>query len=136
MSSFWHKAAFARAASASPAESRATRAQLTTGQDVRKSIRRNPAPLAPDLRPTDDLLRLRLAEELDYARRLLALMGEELAGDAPVVVRHGQTLQSIDIVGQMIGHVAAVVRSCDPPGAVERIGMAEMKSRLTRGSIG
>ena len=45
-------------------------------------------------------------------------------------------MQSIDIVGQMLGHIANVVRSSDPQGAVSRIGMCELKARLTRGSIG
>jgi hypothetical protein len=36
----------------------------------------------------------------------------------------------------VLGHVANVVRSSDPPGAVERIGMSDLKGRLTRRSIG
>jgi hypothetical protein len=77
-------------------------------------------------------LKLRLAEELEYARRLLDIMGEELAADMGVVMRHSVVLQSVDIVGQMLGHIANVVRSSDPPGAVERIGMCELKARLQR----
>ena len=35
----------------------------------------------------------------------------------------------VDIVGQMLGHIANVVRR-GPPGAVERIGMCELKAKL------
>jgi len=98
----------------------------------RQSIRREAPPLDPALVPTDDELRLRLAEELEYARRMLDAMGDELAADMAVVMRHGVALQSVDIVGQMLGHIAAVTRSSAPERAVERIGMCELKARLTR----
>ena len=102
----------------------------------RRSIRREPPPLAQALTPTDDLLKLRLAEELEYARRMLELMGDELTSDPGVLMRHGVALQSVDIIGQILGHLANVIRSSDPDGAVERIGMADLKSRLHRRSIG
>ena len=106
--------------------------------EPRRPLRRDPpARSAVDdpLAATDDELRLRLAEELEYARRILDSMGEELATDATVVMRHTAALQSVDIVGQMLGHVANVVRCAHPEDAVERIGMAELKSRLKRRSI-
>jgi hypothetical protein len=103
---------------------------------VRKSIRRDPPPLPAALIPTEDLLSLRLSEELDYARRMLDTMGDALTSDPNLLMRHGTALQSIDIVGQILGHIAAVVRSSDPAGAVERIGMSELKGRLKRTSIG
>jgi hypothetical protein len=102
----------------------------------RKPLRRDPPPLPPAMIPTDDALRRRLAEELEYARRMLDTMGDALASDGAVVVRHGTSLQSVDIVGQMMGHIANVIRSSDPEGAVELIGMAELKARLQRRSIG
>jgi hypothetical protein len=94
-------------------------------------IRRNDAPLDPDLVPTADELRLRLAEELDYARRMLDAMGDELCADMSVVMRHAVALQAVDIVGQMLGHIANVTRSAAPEQAVEKIGMCELKARLT-----
>ena len=130
MTSFWSKAAAEAARRNAGGE--VTPGDLSAGTAARRSIRRDPPPLPADLTPTDDRLRLRLAEELDFARRLLDLMADELAGDSTVVARHPTTLQSFDIVGQMLGHIAAVVRSSDPDGAVERIGMAELKARLTR----
>jgi hypothetical protein len=102
----------------------------------RKTIRRDAPPVPPAMIPTDDRLRNRLAEELEYARRMLDIMGDNLAADGAVVVRHGTSLQSVDIVGQMIGHIANVIRSSDPEGAVELIGMSELKARLQRRSIG
>jgi hypothetical protein len=100
--------------------------------EQRRSIRRDPPPLDPALVPTDDELRLRLAEELEYARRMLDVMGDELSADMAVVMRHAVALQTVDIVGQMLGHIAAVTRSSAPDRAVERIGMCELKGRLTR----
>jgi CHASE3 domain sensor protein len=100
--------------------------------EPKKSIRRNPPPLAKALVPTDELLKLRLAEELEYARRLIEVMGDTLSADANLVMRHMVSLQSVDIVGQILGHIATVIRSSDPDGAVERIGMGELKARLQR----
>jgi hypothetical protein len=99
---------------------------------ARPTIRRDPPPLPPALVPTDDLLRLRLAEELEYARRVIESIGEMLSADPNLVTRHMVAIQSVDIVAQTLGHVAGVVRSSDPDGAVERIGMCELKARLLR----
>ena len=100
--------------------------------DKRPVRRADAPPLDPAQVPTDDDLRLRLAEELDYARRMLDAMGDELAADMGVVMRHGVALQTVDIVGQMLGHIANVTRSAAPDLAVDRIGMCELKARLTR----
>ena len=96
----------------------------------RQAILSKPSQTPPAM--TDNQLRLRLAEELDYAVRMLDLLGRELAGDAPIIVRHGRILQSIDIIGQTIGHIAAVIRSSDNEDAINRIGMNELKARLMR----
>jgi len=130
--SFWDEAA-ARARAQSLGITRESAAV-----EPRKPLRRDPLPASPADQPlpaTDDQLRLRLAEELEYARRMLDAMGEELASDGAVVMRHTAALQSVDIVGQMLGHVANVVRCSAPEDAVERIGMAELKARLKRRSI-
>jgi hypothetical protein len=71
-----------------------------------------------------------LAAELDHARRMLEQMGDELALDAQVVTEHGLALQAVDIVGQMIGHIANVVRAEDRAAAVEGIGMCELRAKL------
>ena len=129
MRSFWTKAA--RMA----ADSKVVRADFGAEQKPRRSIRREPPSLPKCAVPTEDQLRLRLAEELEYARRMLSSMGDELSSDGLVVSRHLAELQTIDIVGQMLGHIASVVRSSDPPAAVEAIGMGELKARLMRRNI-
>ena len=81
-------------------------------------------------RPLTDLDH-RLAAELDHARDMLIMMGDDLSGDFGVVSRHGLTLQAVDIVSQMLGHIANVVRAEDRPQAVEKIGMGDLKSKLS-----
>ena len=76
--------------------------------------------------PLDQLL----AAELDHARDMLVMMGDELAMSAELVAEHGMALQAVDIVGQMIGHIANVVRAEDRDAAVDRIGMCELKAKL------
>jgi hypothetical protein len=114
----------------------AIQAEFHSTPHERRSIRRDPPPTPPAMIPTDDPLRLRLAEEIEYARRMLEAMGDTLSGDSIVVARHMTSLQAVDVIGQLLGHVANVVRSSDPPGAVDRIGMSDLKGRLTRRSLG
>lgn len=124
-------------ASAPTAQERcdAIQAEFRAKEPERKPLRRDPPPLAPALVPTGDVLQLRLAEEIEYTRRLLDQMGDALSADALVVGRHVASLQAIDVVGQLLGHIASVVRSSDPKGAVDRIGMGDLKSRLQRTKI-
>ena len=75
-------------------------------------------------------LERRLADELEHARHMLVEMGDELAMNEEVVAEHGVALQAVDIVGQMLGHIANVVRAADRAAAVELIGMCELKFRL------
>jgi len=75
-------------------------------------------------------LDLRLAAELDLARTMLVEMGDELSSNLAVVSDHGVALQAVDIVGQMLGHIANVVRAEDRRAAVQRIGMGELKAKL------
>jgi hypothetical protein len=99
----------------------------------RKPIRRDAPPLAPrSVEDTDDLLRLRLSEEIEYVRRLLDITGNQISADRIVLTRHGVALQSLDKVGQVLGHIATVIRSSDPEGAIDEIGMSDLKARLTR----
>ena len=123
---------------ASPAQIRcdAIQAEFRSEKTERRSIRREPPPRPPELAPTDNVLMVRLAEELDYARRMIETMGDTLSADVAVISRHAMALQSIDIAGQLLGHVANVIRSSDPTAAVDRIGMGELKARLTRSSMG
>ena len=79
---------------------------------------------------TVSALEERLAHELDHARALLEEMGDELATDIEVVNSHYVALQTVDIVMQIMGHIANVVRSDDQIDAVENIGMHELKMKL------
>src|SRR5438270_8993258 len=130
MSSFWNQAA--AAAAQHQARCDTIQADFRAEQRVRPSIRRDPPPAPKALPPTDDELMLRLAQEIDYARRMLGAMGDELSSDGLIVTRHLAELQSLDIVGQLLGHIAGVLRSSDIAGAVEQIGMADLKARLRR----
>jgi len=75
-------------------------------------------------------LDLRLAAELDLARDMIEEMGDELSANLAVVSDHGVALQAVDIVGQMLGHIANVVRATDRRDAIDRIGMGELKAKL------
>ena len=103
-----------------------------TPAEERLPVRRDFQPRNHAIEETADRLRLRLGEELEYARRILDAMGDELSADPIAVSRHGVVLQSLDIVGQMLDHIANVIRSADPESAVEQIGMGDLKARLTR----
>ena len=76
-------------------------------------------------------LDLLLAAELDHARDMLVMMGDELAMSTEIVAEHRTALQAVDIVGQMLGHIANVVRADDRAQAIERIGMCDLKTKLT-----
>lgn len=118
--------------SVSQARVDAVQADFHADAGKKRSIRREPPPREPEIPPTDDPLAGRLAEEVDYARRMIEQMGDTLAADPTVVRRHMVALQAVDVIGQMLGHIAAVVRSSDPAATVERIGMADLKARLQR----
>ena len=77
--------------------------------------------------PLDQLL----AAELDHARDMLVMMGDELAMSPEIVAEHGMALQAVDIVGQMLGHIANVVRADDQREAIDRIGMCELRAKLS-----
>lgn len=133
MTSFWTKVAADVARSQARCDS--IQAEFRAETPARRSIRRDPPPTPAALIPTDDPLRLRIAEELEYAQRMLDAMGDKLSADGLLVARHLTALQSIDIVAQMLGHIADVVRSSDPAAAVERIGMDDLRGRLIRKSV-
>ena len=82
-----------------------------------------------DRQPT--LLDQLLAAELDHARDMLVMMGDELAMSPEIVAEHGMALQAVDIVGQMLGHIANVVRAENRDEAIDRIGMCDLKAKLS-----
>jgi hypothetical protein len=84
------------------------------------------------LEPTDDEIESRLSQELDYAQRLLEAVGDAFVSDPVILERHETTMQSFDIIGQLLGHLAKVVGAKDKHEAIYRIGMQELRSRLKR----
>ncbi len=107
----------------------AARAQSSTVTVKRPLFRE--AARAP-LAPTEDLLDLHLEEELAFARRTLEVMGDALCDDPILLARHQVTLQSVDLVAQILGHIGSVIGSADRNEAVTRIGMNDLRARLTR----
>lgn len=87
-----------------------------------------PSALSPDLDK-------RLADELGYVQRLLEGLGDELIADLLLIQRHGKSLQSLDLVGQILGHVSSILRSDDKAAVVEEIGMEDLRARLKRKAI-
>jgi hypothetical protein len=74
----------------------------------------------------------RLADELAYVQRLLESLGDELITEPVVVRNHARALQSIDIAGQILAHLARILVADDRPAAVEDIGMSDLRARLKR----
>jgi hypothetical protein len=97
-----------------------------------KPLRRGGEPRPAPSPATEDALSLRLGEELDFVRRMLDALGDELSSDPILMRRHAVALQSLDKVGQILGHVRNVIRSSEPLSAVAEIGMSDLRARLSR----
>ena len=73
-------------------------------------IRRLEVPVTePALAETDNLLGLRMAEELDFAWRQLSSLANGIARDGIMAARHGTAVPTLDAVGQVLGQMAAVL---------------------------
>lgn len=119
----------------SAAQARCDQAQADAREAPGARIRILEPPVRGPLPPSADALDRRIAEEIDYARRILEAMGDRLASDGVIVARHAATLQGFDLVGQMLGHLAAVVGTADRGEAIGRIGMEDLRARLRRRSL-
>jgi hypothetical protein len=106
------------------------RGDASSGRALRTQ---EPEPAPPAAIPDLDS---KLAHELGYVQRLLENLGDELINDLFLVQRHGQSLQSLDLVSQILGHVAAVLMAQDKAATVEKIGMEDLRARLKRRPIG
>jgi hypothetical protein len=89
-----------------------------------------PAPPRPA--PSRDILDHRIAEELEAIGRRLELLGGTLANDPILLHRHAAQLQTIDLVQQMLGHLAQVVATDEKEKAIALITLSELKARLQR----
>ena len=99
------------------------------------------APAAPASAPVAvqstarDKLDSRLADELAYVQRLLETVGDELIAEPLFVQRHASTLQGLDLAGQILTNVAAIIIAEDREAAIERLGMEDLRARLKRKSV-
>jgi len=94
----------------------------------------NPAPVTVEP-AARERLDSRLADELAYVQRLLETVGDELIAEPLFVQRHAQTLQGIDLASQILAHIAAIIVAEDRDGAIERIGMEDLRARLKRKAV-
>ncbi len=111
----------------------ALQAEARSDSSSARALRAAAPAAAPAVSPDLDS---RLAHELGYVQRLLETLGDELIKDLFLVQRHGQSLQSLDLVSQILGHVAAILQAEDRAAVIEEIGMEDLKARLKRRSIG
>jgi hypothetical protein len=120
-----------------PAQQRlvdAVKAEFAAGAPVPRASIFKPAPPRPA--PTANPIELRMVEEIECIRRHLDLLGSTLANDVLLVRRYATQLQSIDLINQQLGHLAAVVGTEDKAQAVERISLEDLRARLKRRPLG
>ena len=94
-----------------------------------------PSPISLTKPITPGELSRRIAEEIDYAWRLLDAVADELSDDPVLLQRHGDALQRFDIACQMITHLGAVVGAPDRMAAIESVTMEDLRTRLLRKAI-
>jgi hypothetical protein len=63
---------------------------------------------------------------------MLAGVGDSMITDPALVERHSRGLQDLDLAGQILGHLAAIVMADDQGAAIDRLGMEDLRSRLKR----
>ncbi len=105
------------------------RAELAAGK---RSLFKPPPP-GPG--QSDSLLEQRVAEELELVIRQLEQLGDILAADPILLHRHAPQLQSIDLMQQVLGHLARVAAAGDKVMAVDRISLTELRARLKRRAL-
>jgi hypothetical protein len=103
------------------------RAEIAAGQ--REFFRPAQTPLP---KTSDDVLDQRIAEELELVVRHLEQLGGTLSVDPILLHRHAPQLQSIDLMQQVLGHLARLVASADKEAALDRVTLTELKGRLKR----
>jgi hypothetical protein len=115
-----------------------SQAECDAIQAAARQARDNKLPLLHEverikpLEPTNDIIESRLSQEIEYAQRLLEAVGDCFVSDPDILERHETTMQSFDIIGQLLGHISKVIGAKDKREAINRIGMQELRSRLKR----
>lgn len=77
-------------------------------------------------------LQARIAEEIGAVGRQLGNCLDVFAAYAPFVVRHGKTLQELEVAAQVLGHLGSLLQTNDVEGSLRNLGMADLKRRLIR----
>jgi hypothetical protein len=80
--------------------------------------------------PSAQALQQRLSEELVELKRMIDMLGEDLAAEPVMLDRHAGSMQQFDIMSQTLGHLARVLIAPDPVEAVGGIGMDALRKRL------
>jgi hypothetical protein len=115
-----------------------SQAECDAIQAAARQARDNKLPLLHEverikpLEPTNDIIESRLSQEIEYAQRLLEAVGDCFVSDPDILERHETTMQSFDIIGQLLGHISKVIGAKDKREAINRIGTQELRSRLKR----
>jgi hypothetical protein len=119
---------------------RRTRTDGNLGQlrvDQIQAAVRSGAALPMDIAPQSALvvetgaLDRRVARELSDLKGTLDEVGEALADDTDLLMRHEQTLQKFDIAIQTIQYLADLMAAPDRAKAVGEVPMHDLRSRLT-----
>lgn len=98
----------------------------------RPSIFKEPPPRPG---PSPDILDHRVAEEVRTIQRHLDLLGDVLAREPLLLHKYAVQLQSIDLMNQLLGHIADIVASEDKALAVECVSLHDLRKRLQRKTI-
>lgn len=82
--------------------------------------------------PARESVAERLADELAFTGRRLALLGEGLADEPIVVARHATLLQEFDAITQVLTNIGDIMLSEKPDQRINELGNEELKRRLQR----
>jgi hypothetical protein len=101
----------------------------TGAGNARPSLFRPPPPRPA---PSTDQLDHRISEELEFIVRQLEQLGGSLTNDPILLHRHSAELQSIDLMKQLLRHLAQVIAAQDKAHAAELVTLTALKARLQR----
>ena len=60
------------------------------------------------------------------------MLGDVLVNDPVLVHRHAAPLQGLDLINQVLGHLATIMSKDDKEAAVEQVSLRDLKARLQR----
>lgn len=86
-----------------------------------------PPPQARGSIPVDSMI----SEELMRLRQTLDEIGNTLADDPDILVRHEKTLQNLDIASAIVEALTAVIAAENREEAIAKISMHDLRSRLS-----